>query len=159
MRDLEDLLKHELKDIYSAESQLCDALPKMQDKASSSELKSLFGSHLKETKEQKERLSKFMNEFGIPTDEKCLAMEGLIKEGEHRIKENASSDVRDAALIGAAQRVEHYEMAAYGTAIAYARRLDQHELADALETTLQEEKAADFKLNELAIKDVNEEIA
>jgi ferritin-like metal-binding protein YciE len=159
MKDLEDLLKHELKDIYSAESQLCDALPKMKSEASDSKLQTLFKDHLEETKEQKERLSKFMDEFGIAKDEKCLAMEGLINEGEHRMRERASSDVKDAALIGAAQRIEHYEIAAYGTAVSYARRLNLHELADALEKTLNEEKAADFKLNELATHDVNEEIA
>ncbi|GAB5465432.1 MAG: ferritin-like domain-containing protein [Candidatus Kapaibacteriales bacterium] len=159
LRNLTDLFEHELKDLYSAEEQQCNALPQLKSKATDSKLQQLFDETLKETQTQKERLSRIIDELGIAKDEKCLAMEGLINETEHRLDENATPVVKDAALIGAAQRIEHYEIAGYGTAIAYARRLKKHDIADELEKTLKEEKATDFRLNEAALSDLNEEIA
>ncbi len=157
LKSLKDLFEHEIKDLYSAETQLSEALPKMAEKASDSKLKKAFESHLEETKKQKERIEKIGEICNISVKgEKCEAMAGLIKEGEEMLKMDAESDVKDAGLIAAAQRVEHYEMAGYGTAHHYAKRLGLDEVAGLLEETLNEEKAADEKLNKIAIDSVNE---
>lgn len=153
---LEKLFIHELKDLYSAESQLLKALPKMEEAASNEELKEAFRHHLKETKEQVKRLEKVFSKTSFePGGEHCEGCEGLIKEGEERIHQIDRGEVRDAALISAAQRVEHYEMAGYGTAIAFARKLGQHELGEILAETLEEEGKADRTLTRLAEKSVN----
>ena len=157
LNSLKDLFEHEIRDLYSAETQLASALPKMAEKASDEKLRQAFESHLEETKKQKERLEKIGKICNISVKgEKCEAMAGLIREGEEMLKIDASGEVRDAGLIGAAQRVEHYEMAGYGTARNYAKRLGLDEAANLLEETLNEEKSADEKLNKIAIGSVNE---
>lgn len=154
--NLSDLFHHQLKDIYSAESQLINALPEMKEKSSNMDLKDAFNEHLKETKEQKKRLDEIANNLGINLKgEKCEAMEGLIKEGKSFIEENDEGDVRDAGIIAEAQRVEHYEISAYGTVIQYAEALGNKDIADKLKETLEEEKSADKILNNLAKNNIN----
>jgi ferritin-like metal-binding protein YciE len=148
---LRELYVEELKDIYSAETQLTKALPKMAKAASSDELQEGFEEHLEQTKEHVQRLEKIFEMLEeSPTGKKCLGMEGLIKEGAEAIGEDFEDDVKDSALIAAAQRVEHYEIAAYGTVAAYADVLGETEQAELLRETLQEEKDTDEKLTELA---------
>lgn len=151
MKKLQDLFEHQLKDLYSAESQLVKALPKMAEKASDSKLKKAFEDHLKETENQKKRIEEVCEELGIkPTGETCKAMEGLIKEAESFMKEDADKEVMDAGLIAEAQRVEHYEISGYGTAVRYAKELGHDEIAKKLHKTLDEEYNADEKLNKMA---------
>ncbi len=151
LNTLEDLLHHELKDLFSAENQLVKALPKMARAATNAELKAGFEEHLEETKGHVERLNKIGEKLGQKlTGHKCKAMEGLIEEGAELISEDAEDSVRDAGLIGAAQRVEHYEIAGYGTLIALATKLGHKDFVELLEQTLEEEKATDEKLTELA---------
>lgn len=154
---LQDLFEHEIKDLYSAESQLTDALPKMAEKASSPQLRQAFETHLEETKHQRERLERIGEICGFSVKgEKCQAMEGLVKEGKQMLEMQGNDQVRDAGLIASAQRVEHYEMAGYGTARTYAQQLGLNEVADLLEQTLNEEKKTDQKLNDIAINRVNQ---
>jgi ferritin-like metal-binding protein YciE len=156
LNTLKDLLHHELKDLYSAENQLVKALPKMAKAATNEELKAGFEEHLEQTKGHVERLDEIAEMLGIKlTGHKCKAMEGLIEEGAELIGEDAEDSVRDAGLIGAAQRVEHYEMAGYGTARALARQLGHGDIAETLEQTLEEERETDEKLTELAESSVN----
>jgi len=151
MDSLAELLEDELKDIYNAENQLVKALPKMAKKASSVELKEAFTSHLEETQGHVQRLEKIGKSLGIKlTGKKCHAMEGLVEEGKEVIDEDGKSAIIDAALIGAAQRVEHYEMAAYGTVRAIAEELGHSDVARLLQQTLDEEGAADKKLTSIA---------
>ena len=155
---LKELFIFELKDLYSAETQLIEALPKMAEAASNQELKDGFTEHLDETRRQKERLEKISKELNVDlSGETCEAMEGLITEGEEIVKSKAKSDIKDSGLIAAAQRVEHYEMAGYGTVRNYAKRLGYDEIANLLEETLNEEKEADTKLNHIAVEKVNVE--
>lgn len=156
LNTIEDLFHHELKDLYSAENQLVKALPKMAKAASNEELKAGFEEHLEQTKGHVERLDQIADMIGKKLGgHKCKAMEGLVEEGAELISEDAEDSVRDAGLIGAAQRVEHYEIAGYGTAIALANTLGQREAASLLQKTLQEEKATDAKLTKLAETRVN----
>ena len=158
LNTLEDLFHHELKDLYSAETQLVKALPKMAEAATNEDLKAGFEEHLEQTKGHVERLNTIAEDLGLKlSGHKCKAMEGLIKEGAELIEEDAEESVRDAGLIGAAQRVEHYEIAGYGTARALATRLGHDEAADLLGETLDEERATDEKLTELAETVVNAE--
>jgi ferritin-like metal-binding protein YciE len=158
LNTIEDLLHHELKDLYSAEKQLVKALPKMAKAATNTELKAGFDEHLEQTKGHVERLDQIGEILGKKlTGHTCKAMEGLIEEGSDLISEDADATVRDAGLIGAAQRVEHYEIAGYGTARALATTLGQDEIAELLEETLEEEKETDAKLTELAESAVNAE--
>jgi ferritin-like metal-binding protein YciE len=151
LESLKDLYIHELKDLYSAENQLIKALPKMAKAATHPKLADGFTTHLAETKEQSARLEKILKSHDETTrGPKCKGMEGLIKEGAEMIEEDADDDVRDAGLISAAQRVEHYEMAGYGTARTYAELLGDNESAKLLQKTLDEEGATDKKLTELA---------
>jgi len=158
---LKDLYVEQLKDIYSAENQITKALPKMAKAASSEALTAAFEEHLQQTQGQVERLQKIfklLNES--PTGKKCHGMEGLLEEGSEAIKE-FEGDVLDAALISAAQRVEHYEMAAYGTVRTYAELLDEPKHVSLLAETLQEEKDTDQKLTKLSKKinlDANESV-
>jgi ferritin-like metal-binding protein YciE len=153
-----DLFLHELKDLYSAEKQLVQALPKMAKAASNEELQAGFKEHLEQTKVHVERLEQIAGELGKPlTGHKCKAMAGLVEEGADLIDEDAEDLVRDAGLIGAAQRIEHYEIAAYGTARALAKRLGHDNFADILTETLEEEKATDQKLTDLAESAINVE--
>jgi ferritin-like metal-binding protein YciE len=155
MDTLNDLLEDELKDLYSAENQLVKALPRMAKKAASGSLKKAILAHLKETEGQVERLNKIGQLLDIKlAGKKCHAMEGLIEEGKEVLEEEGNPAVIDAALIGAAQRVEHYEMAAYGTTKAIAEHLGHGQVAKLLSQTLDEESAADEKLTEISLEEV-----
>jgi len=148
---LADLLHEELKDLYSAENQLVKALPKMAKAATNAKLKAGFTSHLEQTKGHVDRLVQAGEILGLKlTGHKCKAMEGLIEEGAEMIEEDAEDAIKDAGLIGAAQRVEHYEMAGYGTAAALARQLGHKNVVKLLERTLKEEKETDEKLTKVA---------
>jgi ferritin-like metal-binding protein YciE len=148
---LQDLYIDELRDLYNAETQLVKALPKMAKAASNSQLREAFENHLRETSEQVSRLEQIFEQLGEKaTGKRCLGMEGLVKEGSETMKEDYSEEVKDAAIIGAAQRVEHYEMAGYGTARAFAELLGEKEHVTLLGQTLEEEKQADKKLTQLA---------
>jgi ferritin-like metal-binding protein YciE len=150
---MDKLFISELKDLYSAETQITKALPKMAKAAASDALRTAFESHLEETKGQIDRLDKVFEILGAsPKGKTCEGMKGVLAEGSEALEETAEGEVRDAALISAAQRVEHYEMAGYGAVRAYAERLGQSEIAGILEQTLEEEKAADKKLTEIAKK-------
>jgi ferritin-like metal-binding protein YciE len=149
--ELKELYIDELKDIYSAETQLVKALPKMAKAASSDELRSGFEEHLEQTKGHVARLEQIFKALGEkPTGKKCKGMEGLIEEGSEAAGEDYEGDVKDQALIGAAQRVEHYEIAAYGTVRAMAEKLGEDQAVELLGETLEEEKETDEKLTELA---------
>ncbi len=157
---MEELFVDELRDLYDAEKQLTKALPKMAEAASSEDLREALEEHLEETNNQVGRLERIFESLDQkPTGKKCAAMTGLIKEGDEIAGESEETPVRDAGLIAAAQKVEHYEIAGYGSARAHARLLGNEEAAQLLEETLEEEKAADQKLNELAESMVNEEAA
>lgn len=158
LKDLRQALVHELQDIYNAESQLTKALPKMVKRATDPDLAEALEQHLEETLGQVDRLKEAFEQLEVsPGRVKCNAMEGLIKEGDGVLKEEASDKVRDALLIAAAQKVEHYEIASYGTAIAWCHVLDFNDVADLLTTTLEEENSADKKLSEIAER-VNKEL-
>jgi ferritin-like metal-binding protein YciE len=153
---LQKLFVHELKDLYSAENQILDALPKMAEKASHPELRQAFETHRSQTEEQVRRLEQIFDSLEHqPGGHKCRGMEGLIEEGEDVMKDAEDDDVRDAAMIAAAQRVEHYEIAAYGTARTYARMLGNEDAARLLQQTLDEEGETDKKLTQLAESRVN----
>jgi ferritin-like metal-binding protein YciE len=156
---LEDLFVEQLKDVYDAEQRLVEALPKMADAANSSSLKSAFREHLEETRNHVTRLEQVFNSIGVePERQTCQAMKGLVSEGSEIIDSKGSNPaVRDAGLIAAAQRVEHYEMAAYGTARTFAEQLGMSQAADLLQSTLDEEEAADEKLTQLATQKINAE--
>jgi ferritin-like metal-binding protein YciE len=142
--------------LYSAERQLVAALPKMAKKAANAELRQAIETHLEQTEEHVKRLEKIFEDLQLNAGRhKCKAMEGLIEEGEEILKEEAEQAIRDAAMIGAAQRVEHYEIAGYGTARTYAEMLGHTEAAELLQTTLDEEKETDQLLSELALSSVN----
>ncbi len=152
LKSLDHVLADELKDLYSAENQLLKALPKMAKKAATASLKEAFTTHLEETKGQVERLQKVGTILGIKLSGKvCKAMQGLIEEGQEVIAEESDNKALiDVLLIGAAQRVEHYEIAGYGTARAIAEKLGQGEVAQLLQATLDEEGAADKKLTAIS---------
>src|SRR5688572_17302124 len=153
---LRDLYIHELKDLYSAERQIIKASPKMAKAATNRQLASAFNQHLAQTKRQAERLEQILQSHGESTrGPKCPAMEGLLKEGDEMIAERADEAVRDAGLIAAAQRVEHYEIAGYGCARTYAEELGDQKGAKMLDTTLREEADTDKKLTKLAKSVVN----
>jgi ferritin-like metal-binding protein YciE len=158
LETLHDLYVDELKDLYSAENQLLKALPKMAKAASSPDLRKAFESHLKETQGQVQRLERIFKKLDVsPKGKKCKAMEGLIEEGKEVMDEDGDPAVLDAALIAAAQRVEHYEMAGYGCVRTCARQLGYDQAADLLQQTLDEEGAADKKLTALAETVINVE--
>jgi ferritin-like metal-binding protein YciE len=154
---LHTLLVEELRDIYDAEKRLTKAIPKMAKAATNDDLRNALEEHLAETEQQVVRLEEAFGELEAPAKGKpCAGMKGIIEEGNEHVGEDFDDDgLRDATIIGAAQRVEHYEMAAYGTAIAHARLLDQAGVVKLLEQTLAEEKQADEKLTEIAEAVVN----
>jgi ferritin-like metal-binding protein YciE len=156
-----DLFELELKDLYSAEKQLLKALPKMAKAATNEDLQQAFESHLEETEGQVERLEKIFKQLDISYGrvEKCKAMEGLVEEGQTLMEEGLEPDVLDAALICAAQKVEHYEIAGYGCARTFAEQLGEEDVAELLQETLDEEASADKKLTEIAESIVNQEAA
>jgi ferritin-like metal-binding protein YciE len=148
---LKELYIDELKDIYNAENQLVKALPKMAKAANSEELRNGFEEHLEQTRGHVQRLEQIFKELGEkPSGKKCKGMEGLVAEGQEMMGEDFEDDVMDAALISAAQRVEHYEIAAYGTVRTYAELLGEDNAVQLLEQTLEEEKETDQKLTEMA---------
>jgi ferritin-like metal-binding protein YciE len=149
--NLEQLLEDELKDIYSAENQLLRALPQMAQSAESKDLRASLENHLQQTQTHVERIEEICRDLKIePSGKTCAGMGGLIKEGEEVMESDMASEPKQAALIGAAQRVEHYEIAAYGTARAHAKQLGYVKAFEVLTQTLNEEKDADQKLTHLA---------
>jgi ferritin-like metal-binding protein YciE len=151
MESLQELFVKELQDLYSAENQITEALPKMAKAASSAELKAGFEQHLDQTKGQVKRLEQIFEQLGTSAKgDKCKGMEGLLKEGEELMDEDAEPEVLDAGLIAAAQKVEHYEIASYGTVRTYANLLGMSKAANLLEQTLNEEKETDSKLTDIA---------
>ena len=151
VKTIEDLFVHELSDIYSAEKQLTKALPRLAKAADASELTAAFEAHLEETRGQIERIDKVVDLLGIRLKRiKCAAMEGLVEEGKDVIDSVDPGPLRDAALIGGAQKVEHYEIAAYGTLCALAKQIGYRDALPLLKETLEEEKATDEKLTMLA---------
>ncbi|REK09057.1 MAG: ferritin-like domain-containing protein [Planctomycetota bacterium] len=154
--NLEGVLALQLRDLYSAEVQLIAALPKMAEAAQSPDLKTALQSHLEETRAHKLRLEQAFKLLGQrPQPETCEAMQGLISEGEEIVQAEGDAEVKDAALIAAAQRIEHYEVAGYGCARSFARRLGLSEVAALLQNTLEEESRADMILTEIAEDSVN----
>jgi ferritin-like metal-binding protein YciE len=158
--NLEKVLELQLRDLYSAEDQLISALPKMAAAAHSRDLKSAFETHLRETRQHKTRLEQaFRMLGGEPKSESCEAMEGMIEEGQEIISMNGDPEVKDAALIAAAQRVEHYEIAGYGCARTFARRVGRNDVANLLQETLDEEGNTDKILTDIAESWVNAQAA
>jgi len=157
VQNLEDLYVDLLKDLFSAENQLIKALPQMARAAQSPDLRRGFEEHLTQTERQAERIERIFEQRGegSPRGKKCVGMEGLIEEGKEVIKEASPSKALDAGLIAAAQKVEHYEIAGYGTARAWAKNLGYHEAARILQDTLDEESLANEKLNTLAESHIN----
>jgi ferritin-like metal-binding protein YciE len=156
LNTLKDLYFHELKDLFSAEQQIVKALPKMMKAAASKELAAGFQEHLVQTREHVQRLEEIMSRHEQTTrGPKCKGMEGLLEEGAEMIEQEADDEVKDAGLIAAAQRVEHYEIAGYGTARTYAGLLDDQEGEKLLGLTLEEEKQTDQKLSKLAKSSIN----
>jgi ferritin-like metal-binding protein YciE len=157
VKSVDDLLLDELRDIYHAENQLVKALPKMAKRAKSDELRQAFEHHLEETKGQVERLEQVFEHLNARSSGKrCEAMEGLIEEAKEMMEDITTPEVLDAAMISAAQKVEHYEIASYGSVHALAEALGHQDVARLLEQTLGEEKTADQKLNEIALSGVNQ---
>jgi ferritin-like metal-binding protein YciE len=157
MKNLKDLFEHQLKDLYSAESQLIEALPKVAKHATDSKLKKALEDHLEETKNHKKRLEEICKELGIsPEGETCKAMKGLIKEADGFMDDADHKEVMDAGLIAECQRVEHYEISGYGTAVRYAKELGHKAISEKLQKTLDEEQKADTTLNDMAENRINE---
>jgi ferritin-like metal-binding protein YciE len=156
LNNLQDLFVHELRDLYSAERLIEEALPRMAEAASHPELKNAFNDHLETTHEQVRRLEQIFDSLGeSPKGHKCKGMEGILNEGKDLMKQEAEPDVLDAGLIGQAQRVEHYEISGYGTARTFAERLGFTEAARLLQQTLDEEGETDHRLTNLAERLIN----
>lgn len=156
---LRELYVEQLRDLYDAENQLIKALPKMAKEASSDELREAIEEHLEQTRDQAERLEQIFEQLGEKAKgKKCKGMQGLLEEGKETLEEDMEEDTKDAAIIAAAQRVEHYEISGYGTARTYANLLGENEAAGLLEETLNEEKETDQKLRQLA-EEINVEAA
>jgi ferritin-like metal-binding protein YciE len=157
MQSLQDLFEDELKDTYNAENQILKALPKMAKKANSPALKQAFELHEEETREHVDRLEQVFKLMGKPAKGKtCKAMKGIVEEGKEMMEEEMEPEVMDAALIASAQRVEHYEIAAYGTLRTFAKQLGQDEAATLLQQTLDNEGETDKKLTKLATAKINQ---
>jgi len=160
MESLDDLMQDELKDLYDAEKQLTKALPKLAKKASNEELRGALQQHLQETEGHVERLEQIFEQLGMPVrGKKCEGMKHLIDEGNTMIGDAEEEGTRDAVMIAAAQKAEHYEIASYGTLRTWANVLGKHDIAALLEETLEEEKEADRKLTAIAESFVNQEAA
>ncbi len=159
INSLRELYVEQLRDLYDAENQLIKALPKMAKEASSDELRQGIEEHLEQTRGHAERLEQIFEQLGEkPKGKKCKGMQGLLDEGKETLEEDMEEDTKDAAIIAAAQRVEHYEISGYGTARTYANLLGENEAAELLEETLNEEKETDQKLTQLA-EEINVEAA
>src|SRR5437867_12011632 len=153
---LQELLIHDMRDLYNAETQLLKALPKMANKACNADLKSAFETHLRETEGHVKRLQQVFDKLGKkPTGKKCAAMEGLIEEGKEAMGEDMDEETMDAALISVAQKVEHYEIAGYGTVRTWAQQLGDDQTARLLQQTLDEEGKTDKLLTQLAESSIN----
>jgi ferritin-like metal-binding protein YciE len=151
MNSLQDIYIEELRDLYDAENQIVKALPKMVEAANNEELQNAFTEHLEQTKEQIQRLEKIFEDAGLKAKgKKCEGIKGIIAEGQEWLDQELDAELMDVALIASAQRIEHYEIAAYGCVSAYAKALEREDEADQLEQTLDEEKDADEKLTELS---------
>jgi ferritin-like metal-binding protein YciE len=160
LNSFDDLFTHQLKDLYDAELQLTEALPKMADAASSGDLRNAFNTHLMETRDHAKRLEQVFQRLGkSPDRQTCPAMKGLIKEGQEAISATGDPSVKDAALIASAQRVEHYEIAAYGTLRTLARQVGLNDVASLLQKTLDEEGSCDKKLTAIAESHINQQAA
>lgn len=160
MNSLQDVFVDELRDLLNAEQRILKTLPKMAKKAGHRELQSAFQEHLEQTKGQVQRLEKIFESMGMAArGKRCKGIEGIIEEGQELVEESEDEDVTDAVLIGAAQKVEHYEIAAYGTVRTYAQLLGNTQAAKLLQQTLDEEKQTDRKLTELAEGNINAEAA
>ena len=158
IENMEDLFLEQVEDLYDAEKRLVKALPKMAEACYSSQLREAFQSHLEQTRGHADRLERIFAEQGMkPKGQTCDGMKGLISEGENLIDDIDQSALRDAGIIAAANRVEHYEIAAYGSALAFAQALGMDTAASLLEQTLEEEKEADRKLTQLAETKINQE--
>jgi ferritin-like metal-binding protein YciE len=158
IKTLEDLYTDMLKDLYSAEKQLVNALPKMAKAAQSPDLQKAFQNHLKQTEGHVDRIERIFSDMeGSPRGKKCMGMEGLVGEGKELLQEDIDPNVIDAGLIAAAQKVEHYEIASYGTVRAWAERLGRNRAAQLLQQTLDEESAANEKLTQIAESQANRE--
>jgi ferritin-like metal-binding protein YciE len=154
---MHDLLLEELRDLYNAEQQLLKALPKIAEKVTTPSLREAIETHCRETEGHALRLERIFNGLGEKaTGKKCKGMEGVLDEGDELLSEKGSETVRDAGIIAAAQRVEHYEIAGYGSAISFAQLLGHHDIVALLEETLAEEQAADEKLSMIAEEEVNQ---
>ncbi|GGD34419.1 YciE/YciF ferroxidase family protein [Flavobacterium orientale] len=157
MKTLQELFEHQLKDLYNAESQLVEALPKVIEHTNDSSLKAAFEEHLQETKEHKKRIEAICDNLDIaPNGETCKAMKGLISEAESFMEEAEDEDLMDVGLIAGGQRIEHYEISGYGTAVRFAKELGLHDTAAILQKTLDEEYKADQKLNKIAESRLNQ---
>ncbi len=159
-KTLEELFLWQLKDVYNAEHQILKALPKMAEKANTSELRKAFETHITETQNQVARLNKIFEKLGVKASgEKCAALKGLVEEAEEVMGQAKERSVLDAGMIAAAQAVEHYEIARYGTLIAWAQQLGKSDVSKLLQETLKEEKHADQVLNKIAMQSVNRKAA
>jgi len=160
LNSFDDLFSHQLEDLYDAELQLTEALPKMADAATASDLRNAFNTHLMETRDHVKRLEQVFQKLGkSPKRQTCPAMKGLIKEGSETISATGDPSVKDAALIASAQRVEHYEIAAYGTLRTLARQTGLNDVASLLQKTLDEEGSCDKKLTAIAESHINRQAA
>ncbi len=160
MESLQELLVHDLRDLYSAENQLLKAMPRMVKKATNPDLKKAIETHMRETEGHVQRLQKVFEKLGKkPTGKKCAAMEGLIEEGKEMMGEDMEEDTMDAALIAVAQKIEHYEIASYGTVRTWAQLMGDEQTAKLLQQTLDEEGKTDKLLTELAESSINIEAA
>lgn len=160
MKTMDEFMEHTVQDLYSAEKQALEAMPQIMERVQNDELKQAFTVHQRETQQQVQRLEQIAQQLGIePEGETCQAMQGLIKEAQSLLSELEPGALADAAIIGAAQKMEHYEIACYGTARTLAQEAGQQQVADLLEQTLKEEKAADEKLTKIATSRINEKAA
>jgi ferritin-like metal-binding protein YciE len=158
MNTMQELMEHMIQDLYSAENQILEALPQLMQQVQNDQLRQALQTHLQETEQQVERLKQIAQQIGIdPEGETCMAMQGLVEEAQDLLSQLEEGPVADAAIIGAAQKVEHYEIAAYGTARTLAQQAGQDQIADLLQQTLDEEKQTDEKLTSIATGQVNEE--
>ena len=157
---MQEFMEHTIQDLYSAETQALEAMPQLLERVQNEQLRQAFQTHQRETEQQVKRLEQIAQQMGIdPDGETCAAMEGLIEEAQDTLDQIDDDELADAAIIGAAQKMEHYEIASYGTARTLARQAGQDEVADLLEQTLEEEKATDEKLTAIATGQVNQKAA
>ncbi|GAB3903097.1 ferritin-like domain-containing protein [Larkinella knui] len=156
MKTMQDFMEHTIQDLYSAENQALEAMPQLMERAQTDQLKEAMAVHQRETEQHVRRLEQIARQMGIdPDGETCVAMQGLIEEAQDLLDQLEDNQLADAAIIAAAQKMEHYEIAAYGTARTLAQQAGQDQVADLLQTTLKEEKATDEKLTTIATGTVN----